>query len=78
MIHGSATRHRTHAPHAEALAGPGPAVAGHVPSTISATDDQARGASSEGDTLSVLRLVIAVALIFAFGALAPLFAAAAR
>jgi len=75
MIHGLASRNRYHAPHAEALGDRGAAQA---PALLPARAGDAGDCEEEAAALPVLRLALAVGLIFAFGALAPLIAAAAR
>jgi hypothetical protein len=68
MIHGSAARSAT--PRVTRAAAPRPLASKAAPvATVKAPAEPA---------LPVLRLAIAVAAIFAFGALAPMIAAAAR
>lgn len=78
MIHGLASRNRYHAPHAEALGDRGAAQAPSLMSARTASGDATGEADAEAAALPVLRLAFAVGLIFAFGALAPVIAAAAR
>jgi hypothetical protein len=68
MIHGSPTSLPRYAPHREAGS----------PARAAVAQTAVVSAPAKQDALPVMRLLIAVAMIFAFGVLAPMISAAVR